>query len=533
MLKSVTICMMLVATVALGWQRYGEDDAPFSVQHGTSLTWGSDGRVWGWFPVSGTNTTYIGIFDPNAEEDSMWDDSTAGAVGPRVDGAGCTFQWMEQPVFWGCGWRIYGPSDTVCNLYCYYPDNDSADTVSISAFNLGEGSTIAYDPNRLYNAQNYAVPGWIYCLTDDPYDGRSFWRYAVPGGWYVPPGEFTGFYPDSGAIISTLTPHLAWGSSGSVQYRIQVSNDPNFVSNSIDSVIADPEYVFPSELDNGTYYWRTASWVSSAWSWTGAHSFDLQGGWQRLADIPIDVEEGAVIAYDSGSFSDAYRSILALPGGSVNAFLRYKIGQNTWSYLASAAGEEEGDGTCLTTRTPTYEGDPLVMARFSTQGKDDVPSQYNGLADHWADWVVQGGSLYRSDFPRPMVYSAMVLGGGFMYMLPGGYDDEKDFYQVVAPGGGEGGEGVASQVREANAHAIAGSDGIEVEYQLPAAAHVRATLHDAVGREIGHLDAGEQQRGVHRLSCDRDSDGRRLNAGAYFVVLDTGTEQTTLKAVVK
>jgi hypothetical protein len=31
------------------------------------------------------------------------------------------------------------------------------------------------------------------------------------------------------------------------------------------------------------------------------------------------------------------------------------------------------------------------------------------------------------------------------------------------------------------AQVIASSNGVEVEYQLPAAAHVRATLHDAVG----------------------------------------------------
>ena len=59
------------------------------------------------------------------------------------------------------------------------------------------------------------------------------------------------------------------------------------------------------------------------------------------------------------------------------------------------------------------------------------------------------------------------------------------------------------------------------------------TLHDAVGRQVGMLDAGEQKPGTHRLSWDRDNEGRRLSAGAYFVLLDTGTEQSRLKAVVR
>jgi hypothetical protein len=47
------------------------------------------------------------------------------------------------------------------------------------------------------------------------------------------------------------------------------------------------------------------------------------------------------------------------------------------------------------------------------------------------------------------------------------------------------------------------------------------------------LDAGEQKPGSHRLSWNQDSEGRKLSAGAYFVLLDMSTEQIRLKAVVK
>ena len=67
----------------------------------------------------------------------------------------------------------------------------------------------------------------------------------------------------------------------------------------------------------------------------------------------------------------------------------------------------------------------------------------------------------------------------------------------------------------------------------PVAVRVRAILHDAVGRRVGTLDVGEQKAGTHRLSMSRDQEGRKLSAGAYFVLLDMGAEKATLKAIIR
>jgi hypothetical protein len=83
------------------------------------------------------------------------------------------------------------------------------------------------------------------------------------------------------------------------------------------------------------------------------------------------------------------------------------------------------------------------------------------------------------------------------------------------------------------AHVITRNCGFGVEYQLSKTAHVRAMLHDAVGRQVGTFDVGEQRPGSHRLSWSTDGEGRKLSAGAYFVLLDMGAEKATLKAVVR
>jgi hypothetical protein len=43
----------------------------------------------------------------------------------------------------------------------------------------------------------------------------------------------------------------------------------------------------------------------------------------------------------------------------------------------------------------------------------------------------------------------------------------------------------------------------------------------------------DQQPGTHRLSWSGDSQGRKLSAGAYFVLLDMGAEKATLKAIIR
>jgi DNA-binding beta-propeller fold protein YncE len=99
--------------------------------------------------------------------------------------------------------------------------------------------------------------------------------------------------------------------------------------------------------------------------------------------------------------------------------------------------------------------------------------------------------------------------------------------------GGVAEEPVPKPAATATARFCPSSGGVVVEYQLSAAAHVSASLHDAVGRRNGMLDAGEQKAGLHQLRWNCDQKGHRLSAGTYFVILDTGPEQARLKAVLR
>lgn len=57
-------------------------------------------------------------------------------------------------------------------------------------------------------------------------------------------------------------------------------------------------------------------------------------------------------------------------------------------------------------------------------------------------------------------------------------------------------------------------------YSLPAPGTVRLTVHDAAGRRIAIVDAGERRAGRHAVTWDgHDTHGRRVAAGVYFARL--------------
>ena len=180
-----------------------------------------------------------------------------------------------------------------------------------------------------------------------------------------------------------------------------------------------------------------------------------------------------------------------------------------------------------------------MAAAFGQTGSGTHPY---GYGDEW--WEYPDSAF--EDFPRTLGPGATFVMGPsvWCYLTTGapyvGGDPTNYFYAIDPErikrrkhkdrGGSQAGDVQAGSRR---AQAVASNHGIEVEYQLPAAACVRAALHDALGRQVGVLDAGSQQPGTHRLSWDQGRGGRKLAAGAYFVLLDMGSEKSTLKAVIR
>ncbi len=524
MVKKVVVCVMLAAVAALAWQGLPSVPAGADEEAGSLITWGKD-SVWGLFPDALDGQTHAGYYRPGDESWHMVDDASDDAL----QHTGLTFQWQEDGVLFAIGKE---DGDSYLHWYSLYDNSWCSDGLP---FSLAAGACIAYQPNNDYDEETCPVPGWLYCLTGG---GTDFWRYSIPTS--LPGVPSSGIYPANGATIADKMPLFQWGSAATNSYRLQVATDPACSTRVIDVITSTPEHRVEegNALSNRWYWWRSAALVDGIWSWSSVHNFVINGGWQQLASIPQSVGAGAAAAYDADILG--HEAILALVGGNATGFYGYDISCNGWDTLESAP-LPESLGTSLTTHDATGANGYYPWAAFG--GSDTAADPYYFDPTHSPHWVdfseASQDSYYSSPFPTKLGPGASMVYGTNrnLYLIVGsdnGGNPRDDFYRLQPPGLLMDGSQTSVQRSElGRAHVISRYDDVKVEYQLPVPAHVRATLHDAVGRLVGVLDAGRQQAGVHRLNWKCDGSGLKLSSGAYFLLLDMGSEQARLKAVLR
>ncbi len=500
--------MLVVATLATSnWETL--ESTPVSLEAGEHITYGyGTNKIWGVFPVDNDDATYIATYDLSSHN---WSEEEEFAF--YMSQTSITFQWLEGGVLYVIG-NEDGPV-----MYTYNVTEDEWESPDVD-FSLNDGACIAYQPNGNYDIQVNPIPGWIYCL---PGGSKDFWRYAIPSSYE--PVPLNGIYPGQGAQIADLTPLFQWG-SGSGQNRLVVSTDSNLIDTVIDEVVSAESYQVTSELANGTYYWRTGIPNSGGWTWSPRHDFELDGGWEYLDElsIPQPVGLGAALSFiDDGQGHD---SLIAFPGNSGSYFYEYDISPAGWFYKTSTYPRTQGAGTSLVAGSPTGT---YPWAVFGGQGTDDYPYYYDPT-EEFPLWYADDGDP-ANKYPEDIASnaSATLAPPCHLYLAVG----NNHFYRIDPPILEGGMSARRSRPATPQAHVVTRKDVVEVEYQLPVSGQVRATLHDAVGRQIAVTDAGLQAPGSHRMSWNQDCEGRRLAAGTYFVLLDIGAEQARLKAVVR
>ena len=503
----------------MAWEQL--DNIPTTTQTGTRIAGGKSGYhyyAWGIFPYG--SYTRFGYARVDITGHPQWT-LDVGNIVPYLENTSATYRWQGNVEFFFSGHAYNGNKLYLCG---WGLNPSSVDLPSGAA--PGEGSCITYVPNGSY--------GYVYYLSKS--NAGYFGRYSLATADNV---VVDGICPGESAITGDSTPLFQWGSTATIQYRLVVASDSLFGDTVIDEAVSSPAYQTTTALTNGPYYWRSAARAGGAWSWSGIHNFRVDYGWTQLDNMTDNTGGvGASMAYKDYFANDGHHAILLLVGGGSTDFLEYNLQSGHWnSQLASTpVAYPQYEGTSLTTQDPTGQGGLFAWASFGgQQASDDVPYYYDAWQDEWYPWINGGTPYYSSPYPENINYNAsMVFGEHHVLYLT----TNNEFFRVDPPPDdilmtAEGEMASGSCVQKTQAHVVTRRCGFGVEYQLSKTAHVRAMLHDAVGRQVGTLDVGEQKPGSHRLCWNTDGQGRKLSAGAYFVLLEIGTEEVSLKAIVR
>jgi hypothetical protein len=516
MLKT-SLCVIIALAAAGAWEQMLPVSYPAEVQTGSAITYG-DGKVWGIFPdPSDSSWTYFEYYDPSAPGGSQWvylgQDYDLWFLGdPAI-----TFQWR-----FGGEVLVVGNEDGDPDypmLYCYALADSSWDEEDIDDFSLGAGASIAFRPASAYYGTY--VAGWMYCLAGG---GDEFWCYSVPG-----PGDvmFDGICPGETALIADNTPTFIWSEvQGTQMYKLTISPNPDMYNPVLEDSTGEPSYEVTEALNNGVYYWQSASRQGATWTASAVHSFTLEGGWTPLADIPMGVSYGASLAYEEDFYSGEQR-LLALTGGWY--YYTYSVAGDTWYEFTTP--KAQGVGSAVVTHEaagPAPENWPYPWVMFG--GSDSLYYHYNSKPE----WIYRDAAPQTLGSGASMAYS-IESDTPYLYLTVGedGNGPRNDFYRLELPASGGGGQARPTSLTSLRAKLVGGSDKVTVEYQLSAPAQVKATVFDAAGRQVTVLDAGLQSAGIHEVRWETETSDHRTSAGTYFVLLDTGTEQARLKAVVR
>lgn len=491
---------------------------PVPVQRWACLTYSyseygsrSYDTVWGVFPAPAYGKTWFLYYDC---VDGHWHYPADSVINRDMKQTALTFQWLEEGVVYLVGQTLDGD-----NLF-WYPLNEGRwHSKPITAFALGPRPGLAYKANPGYNQQLEPIPGWLYCLAGG---GQQFWRYWLPSSY--PPVTVDGIYPAQGALIADQTPVFIWQEEGAaIEYRLVVATDPQFSNTVINVITTVPQYQVETRLANGDYYWQTASRsAGSGWKTGPVHSFRLQGGWERLADIPTRVGDGGALAYCGKFFGTSSDIFIAFVGGGDTVCYAYVDEYNRWVRLYS---EEyvppQNIGAALSAINDDGAGD--IFAIF---GQGD----YNLYRYAWVRWINTGG------LPEPFGPGASIAAKKqentcyrLVYLTTGEGMGRPDnhFWLIRVLWDQELHSFSGAQADMSNSFnrskVLITSTGVPLCYNISMGRdqNSRLVLFDGMGRRIFRLNAGQH------ITWKPD------NSGVYFLLLDQEQRRCRIKIVVR
>ena len=164
-------------------------------------------------------------------------------------------------------------------------------------------------------------------------------------GW-VPPSTPTLTYPSNGATLNDSTPDLAWTQSGDFNYfHVQISTNSSFTSIVRENSNVNAFVYTPSDLSDGTYYWRVCAYNGGWGNWSSYRSFVISTWTPPSAPILTYPSNGATLSDSTPNLawtqsgSASYFHVQISTNSSFTGIVRENQNVNASNYTPSALSD--------------------------------------------------------------------------------------------------------------------------------------------------------------------------------------------------
>lgn len=276
--------------------------------------------------------------------------------------------------------------------------------------------------------------------------------------------------------------------------------------------------------DNSKQFYRLFFQIPDTSGGTRGVNFDAS--WDRLDDIPTDVNAGGALCYDAYS-----KSLFALVGGGNPYIYRYDLNSESW--------DESPNGTPLN----AYDGSSIVA------GPPASPWSRLATIFGWSEETEKHRICY---FQPPYYYNwfesevelPATLGPGAslaydsrndrLYLVIG--DERSGFYYNNDPWypGEEGQQSQKTLDLLQKARISYDFDKLTIHYSTSSVTNVRIQIYNLMGKLFKSLFSGNVEKGENLITWDKtDNSNQKVAKGIYFITIDKENKPEGLKVILR
>jgi hypothetical protein len=275
--------------------------------------------------------------------------------------------------------------------------------------------------------------------------------------------------------------------------------------------------------DNSKQFYRLFFQIPDTSGGTRGVNFDAS--WDRLDDIPTDVNAGGALCYDAYS-----KSLFALVGGGNPYIYRYDLNSETWDESPNGTPLNANDGSSIVAGPPASPWSRLA-AVFGWSEDIEKHRVCYFQPPYYYNWWISGDDL--PDILGSGASLAYEPRADDLYLVIG--DEKSDFYYNPDPWYTPEGPQAQKTIDLSQKTKISYDfNKLVIHYSTNAATQVEIQIYDLMGKRIKMLFSDNVEKGEHSVTWNKtNNSNHKVANGVYFITIEKESRPEGVKVIIR